>query len=175
MTVLDLVVDLLGQEDSGALAVDLMHPLLRLSQIGAAGFARDLLKSCANAGEVQPQARCIELIGRVHVRASLKVKLCWCRYLQDKDMFERFYKQHLSKRLLSGKVANEGVEQARQSPLLSHHFLLDHCIMLLVPPRLPCTQHFGRTECVSSPNAARAHALASACMQHRMFGAAACR
>jgi hypothetical protein len=28
-------------------------------------------------------------------------------------MFERFYKQHLSKRLLLGRVANEGVEQVR--------------------------------------------------------------
>ena len=27
-----------------------------------------------------------------------------CRYLQEKDVFEKYYKQHLAKRLLSGRA-----------------------------------------------------------------------
>jgi Cullin family len=50
-----------------------------------------------------------------------------CRYLNDKDMFERFYKQHLSKRLLAGRVTNDGVEavmlQARLLQLVIYHVI----------------------------------------------------
>jgi cullin 3 len=34
------------------------------------------------------------------------------RYLQDKDVFENFYKQHLAKRLLNGKSASDEAERA---------------------------------------------------------------
>ena len=40
-----------------------------------------------------------------------------CRYLQDKDLFERYYKQHLSKRLLVGRVTNDDAEHAMLSKL----------------------------------------------------------
>jgi cullin 3 len=40
-----------------------------------------------------------------------------CRYLNDKDLFERFYKQHLSKRLLSSRVASDEMEQLMLSKL----------------------------------------------------------
>lgn len=30
------------------------------------------------------------------------------RYLQEKDVFEKYYKQHLAKRLLSGRTARPG-------------------------------------------------------------------
>ncbi len=31
---------------------------------------------------------------------------CLCRYLQEKDLFEKYYKQHLSKRLLAGRIVS---------------------------------------------------------------------
>jgi cullin 3 len=31
-----------------------------------------------------------------------------CRYLQEKDVFEKYYKQHLAKRLLSGRTVSDG-------------------------------------------------------------------
>ena len=34
------------------------------------------------------------------------------RYLQEKDIFEKYYKQHLAKRLLSGKVVSDDAERA---------------------------------------------------------------
>ena len=44
--------------------------------------------------------------------------LVWeCRYLQDKDVFERFYKQHLGKRLLMGKVTSDESERSLLSKL----------------------------------------------------------
>jgi cullin 3 len=39
------------------------------------------------------------------------------RYLSDKDVFESFYKQHLAKRLLSGKSASDDAERAMVSQL----------------------------------------------------------
>jgi len=39
------------------------------------------------------------------------------RYLSDKDVFESFYKQHLAKRLLSGKTVGDDVERAMVSQL----------------------------------------------------------
>lgn len=39
------------------------------------------------------------------------------RYLSDKDVFESFYKQHLAKRLLSGKTVGDDAERAMVSQL----------------------------------------------------------
>ena len=39
------------------------------------------------------------------------------RFLNEKDMFERYYKQHLAKRLLSGKSAVEDHERTMISKL----------------------------------------------------------
>ena len=35
------------------------------------------------------------------------------RYLQDKDVFENFYKTHLSKRLLGGRSVSDEVDYTR--------------------------------------------------------------
>lgn len=39
---------------------------------------------------------------------------CWRvahRYLQEKDVFEKYYKQHLAKRLLSGRTTSDDAER----------------------------------------------------------------
>jgi len=33
------------------------------------------------------------------------------RYLQEKDVFEKYYKQHLAKRLLSGRTVSDDAER----------------------------------------------------------------
>jgi hypothetical protein len=38
-----------------------------------------------------------------------------CRYLQEKDVFEKYYKQHLAKRLLSGRTVSDGELAALQA------------------------------------------------------------
>lgn len=42
---------------------------------------------------------------------------CACRYLQDKDLFERYYKQHLSRRLLNARTTNDDAEHSMLSKL----------------------------------------------------------
>lgn len=46
------------------------------------------------------------------------------RFLQEKDLFERYYKQHLAKRLLLNKSANDDSEKNMISKLKvsSHYF-----------------------------------------------------
>ena len=39
------------------------------------------------------------------------------RYLQDKDIFENFYKQHLAKRLLAGRSGSDDAERSMISKL----------------------------------------------------------
>lgn len=39
------------------------------------------------------------------------------RYLQDKDLFERYYKQHLSRRLLNARTTNDDAEHSMLSKL----------------------------------------------------------
>ena len=34
------------------------------------------------------------------------------RYLQEKDVFEKYYKQHLAKRLLSGRTVSDDAERS---------------------------------------------------------------
>lgn len=34
------------------------------------------------------------------------------RYLQEKDVFEKYYKQHLAKRLLSGRSVSDDAERS---------------------------------------------------------------
>ena len=41
------------------------------------------------------------------------------RFLQDKDVFENFYKQHLSRRLLSGRTVSDEAERSMISKLKS--------------------------------------------------------
>lgn len=37
---------------------------------------------------------------------------CSKRYLQEKDIFEKYYKQHLAKRLLSGRTVSDDAERS---------------------------------------------------------------
>lgn len=48
---------------------------------------------------------------------SRSISATWRRYLQDKDLFERYYKQHLARRLLGGRVASEAAEHGMLSKL----------------------------------------------------------
>lgn len=34
------------------------------------------------------------------------------RYIQEKDIFEKYYKQHLAKRLLSGRTVSDDAERS---------------------------------------------------------------
>jgi cullin 3 len=59
------------------------------------------------------------------VDAQLEKVLVIFRYLQDKDVFENFYKQYLSKRLLGGKSMSEDSERCMIAKLKSecgYHF-----------------------------------------------------
>lgn len=38
--------------------------------------------------------------------------LMLCRYIQEKDIFEKYYKQHLAKRLLSGRTVSDDAERS---------------------------------------------------------------
>lgn len=46
------------------------------------------------------------------VEQTLDKVMSLFRYLEEKDVFERYYKQHLAKRLLSGKSASEDAERS---------------------------------------------------------------
>jgi len=77
-------------------------------------YADELLKtgikgitSSAAGGEFFSQA----------VDAELQNVVTIFRYLQDKDVFENYYKQHLAKRLLTGKSASEEAEKVMVSLL----------------------------------------------------------
>lgn len=53
------------------------------------------------------------------------MRVPWClpeprRYLQEKDVFEKYYKQHLAKRLLSGRTVSDG-ERATQQEVQRRH------------------------------------------------------
>ncbi len=69
------------------------------------------------------------------VDAMLDRVMMLFRYLQEKDVFEKYYKQHLAKRLLSGRAV---------SPCLSliavamPDYHLHNSLMLLIAP---CTLH----------------------------------
>ena len=57
--------------------------------------------------------------------AQLEKVIVIFRYLQDKDVFENFYKQYLSKRLLGGKSMSEDMERSMIAKLKSecgYHF-----------------------------------------------------
>lgn len=59
------------------------------------------------------------------VDAQLEKVIAIFRYLQDKDVFENFYKQYLSKRLLGGKSMSEDSERSMIAKLKSecgYHF-----------------------------------------------------
>jgi cullin 3 len=59
------------------------------------------------------------------IDAVLEKAITLLRYIQDKDLFERYYKKHLSRRLLMGKSVGEDVEKqmiSRMKSELGSHF-----------------------------------------------------
>jgi hypothetical protein len=68
---------------------------------------------------------------------------CVCRYLQEKDVFEKYYKQHLAKRLLSGRTVSDGecLRQRRTKPWHAHH-MLRCCALLLQQGRVTALQRY---------------------------------
>jgi len=46
------------------------------------------------------------------VEATLDKVMMLFRYLQEKDVFEKYYKQHLAKRLLSGRTVSDDAERS---------------------------------------------------------------
>mmetsp|Transcript_14203 Transcript_14203/g.42309 ORF Transcript_14203/g.42309 Transcript_14203/m.42309 type:complete len:789 (-) Transcript_14203:234-2600(-) len=55
----------------------------------------------------------------VEIDASLEQVVTVFRFLQDKDVFENFYKQHLARRLLTGRSVNDEAEKSMISKLKS--------------------------------------------------------
>lgn len=55
--------------------------------------------------------------GEEQLNAELEKVIVVFRYLSDKDVFESFYKQHLAKRLLSGRSASDDAERTMVSLL----------------------------------------------------------
>lgn len=53
------------------------------------------------------------------VEATLDKVVMLFRFLQEKDVFEKYYKQHLAKRLLSGRVVSDDSERSMISKLKS--------------------------------------------------------
>ncbi len=51
------------------------------------------------------------------VEAILEKTILLFRFLQDKDVFERYYKQHLAKRLLLNKSVSDDFEKSMISKL----------------------------------------------------------
>ncbi|OIV90285.1 hypothetical protein TanjilG_08322 [Lupinus angustifolius] len=51
-------------------------------------------------------------VGEEDVEVVLDKVMMLFRYLQEKDMFEKYYKQHLAKRLLSGKTISDDAERS---------------------------------------------------------------
>ena len=46
------------------------------------------------------------------VEATLDKVMMLFRYLQEKDVFEKYYKQHLAKRLLSNRTVSDDAERS---------------------------------------------------------------
>ncbi|KEH24997.1 cullin 3B [Medicago truncatula] len=56
--------------------------------------------------------RGIKGVGEEDVEIVLDKVMMLFRYLQEKDVFEKYYKQHLAKRLLSGKTVSDEAERS---------------------------------------------------------------
>lgn len=55
------------------------------------------------------------------IEAVLDKTMVLFRFLQEKDVFERYYKQHLAKRLLLNKSVSDDSEKNMISKLKVHH------------------------------------------------------
>lgn len=64
------------------------------------------------------------------IEAVLDKTMVLFRFLQEKDVFERYYKQHLAKRLLLNKSVSDDSEKnmisklkVKYSDMLNHYFM----------------------------------------------------
>jgi len=81
-------------------------------------------------------------LGEEQVEERLSKVIVIFRYLQDKDVFENFYKQHLAKRLISGRSVSDEAERnmisklkvRARSPHARRHAA---CPTTALPPSLP--------------------------------------
>lgn len=69
--------------------------------------------------------------------------------MQEKDVFERYYKQHLARRLLTNKSVSDDSEKNMISKLKVSGAIPDiHCVVSTSPDRLPLFMvSFLQTEC----------------------------
>jgi hypothetical protein len=51
-------------------------------------------------------------LGDAELDALLDRGLALFRFLEDRDVFERYYKQHMARRLLGGRAASDDAERA---------------------------------------------------------------
>jgi len=73
------------------------------------------------------------------VEATLDKVMMLFRYLQEKDVFEKYYKQHLAKRLLSGRTVSDDAERSLLVKLKTEcgcALLHEHRQLLLADPFL---------------------------------------
>ncbi|XP_063941575.1 cullin-3A-like [Daucus carota subsp. sativus] len=54
----------------------------------------------------------LKAVSEENVEAALNKIVVLLRYLKEKDVFEKYYKQHLAQRLLSGKYVSENAERS---------------------------------------------------------------
>ena len=68
------------------------------------------------------------------MEATLDKVMMLFRYLQEKDVFEKYYKQHLAKRLLSGRTVSDDAERSLLVKLKTECGCARHPMSLHVNP-----------------------------------------
>ena len=63
------------------------------------------MRCCACSSRESVRAQGLKGASEDDMEAVLDRVMMLFRYLQEKDVFEKYYKQHLAKRLLSGRTA----------------------------------------------------------------------
>ena len=69
------------------------------------------IRSCLCSGEVAPVADAASACTRQNI-SCMSINAPLPRYLTEKDVFEKYYKQHLAKRLLSGRQISDEAERS---------------------------------------------------------------
>ena len=87
------------------------------------------------------------------------------RYLQEKDVFEKYYKQHLAKRLLSGRTVSSWTVHSLM-------FILKHVGCFQIPGSMLCAWHTSETfQCRNfESRLALQEALLQGCDGSRLIG-----
>lgn len=58
------------------------------------------------------------------------------RFMQEKDVFERYYKQHLARRLLTNKSVSDDSEKNMISKLKASRCLFFVCVLVFYSPHI---------------------------------------